>query len=192
MRKWWGGCVRMRCGPGEIVTADGRVVGGHDGIARYTVGQGKRLGDAAVLDGQRQVVVATDPGRRRVVVGPRDRGTRQVPLREVNWLAEAGESVRCAVKLRAHDQMRPATLDLTGGTTVELDEPALPAPARPVFYQGIGCWAVALSHGRRRPPAAALDLSGVACRSCLSGRVRCRASRNAMAHRRCGLRQSKL
>ena len=31
--------------PGEIVSRDGRVLGRHDGIARYTVGQGKRLGD---------------------------------------------------------------------------------------------------------------------------------------------------
>ncbi len=71
---------------GEIVTADGEVVGRHDGIARYTVGQGKRLGDAAMLGGERQVVVATQPARRRVVVGPRGIGTRSVRLREVNWL----------------------------------------------------------------------------------------------------------
>jgi tRNA-specific 2-thiouridylase len=50
------------------------------------VGQGKRLGDAAVLDGERQVVVATDPGRRRVVVGPRGTGTQALTLRDVNWL----------------------------------------------------------------------------------------------------------
>ncbi|HEX3575030.1 MAG TPA: tRNA 2-thiouridine(34) synthase MnmA, partial [Rhodopila sp.] len=55
--------------PGEIVTPEGRVVGRHDGIARYTVGQGKRLGDAAMLEGQRQVVLGTEPNRRRVVVG---------------------------------------------------------------------------------------------------------------------------
>ena len=58
---------------GEIVTLDGRVVGQHDGLAHFTVGQGKRLGRAAMVDGQRHVVVATEPGRRRVVVGPRGR-----------------------------------------------------------------------------------------------------------------------
>ena len=73
--------------PGQIVTADGQVVGRHDGIARYTVGQAKRLGDAASLHGQRQVVIATEPGRRRVVVAPRGTGTTRVLLREVNWLA---------------------------------------------------------------------------------------------------------
>src|ERR1700733_12207441 len=86
--------------PGEIVTADGRVVGRHDGIARYTVGQGKRLGDAAMLDRQRQVVVASEPGRRRIVVGPRGTGTYTVQLRDVNWLIPAPDhDLRCAVKL---------------------------------------------------------------------------------------------
>ena len=65
---------------GQIVTVDGRVVGRHDGIARYTVGQGRRLGDAAVLAGQRQIVIATEPGRRRVIVGPHGTGTRTAVL----------------------------------------------------------------------------------------------------------------
>ena len=47
--------------PGDIVDRDGRVLGRHDGIARYTVGQGKRLGAASVDGGQRQTVVALDP-----------------------------------------------------------------------------------------------------------------------------------
>jgi tRNA-specific 2-thiouridylase len=123
--------------PGEIVTSEGRVVGSHDGIGRYTVGQGKRLGDAAMLDGERQFVVATDPGRRRIVVGPRDAGTRRIPLRDVNWLAEPAEMMRCSVKLRAHDQMRPALVRTQARETfAELDEPALPAPGQAcVFYR---------------------------------------------------------
>lgn len=137
--------------PGQIVTSEGRVVGTHDGIARYTVGQGKRLGNASVLDGQRQIVLATEPGRRRIVIGPRGAGTRFVRLRDVNWLipqssdghkddtsAESPTSIRCAVKLRAREQPRPATVQTTGGaTTVTLDDPALPAPGQAcVFYQG--------------------------------------------------------
>ncbi len=124
--------------PGEIVTSAGRVVGSHDGIGNYTVGQGKRLGEAAMVDGARQFVVATDPARRRIVVGPRDAGTRRIPLRDVNWLAAPAETARCAVKLRAHDQMRPARVSTEAGeATVELDEPALPAPGQAcVFYRG--------------------------------------------------------
>jgi tRNA-specific 2-thiouridylase len=129
---------------GQIVTEDGRVVGRHDGIARYTVGQGKRLGDAAMLDGQRQVVLATEPGRRRVIVGPRGTGTDTVMLRDVNWLLPDSEmslsrrEIRCAVKLRAREAPRPAIVRTVEGiATVTLDEPALPAPGQAcVFYQG--------------------------------------------------------
>ena len=122
---------------GEIVTAGGRVVGRHQGIARYTVGQGKRLGDAAVVGGVRQVVVALDARAGRVVVGPQGAGTRLVALDEVNWLVEpAGR--RCEVKLRAHDALRPALLRPTAeGAEVVLDVPALPAPGQAcVFYEG--------------------------------------------------------
>jgi tRNA-uridine 2-sulfurtransferase len=125
--------------PGEIVTADGRVVGTHDGIARYTVGQGKRLGDAAMVGGERQVVVATEPGRRRVVVGRRGTGTRSVGLRDVNWLLpQPCEAIRCGVKLRARDNIRGAVVRVADGvTSVLLDEPALPAPGQAcVFYDG--------------------------------------------------------
>ena len=126
--------------PGEIVSRDGRVLGRHDGIARYTVGQAKRLGTAALDGGARQVVVATDPARRRVVVGPRDAGTVLMQLREVNWLAPApaGE-LRCTVKLRARETPQPARLRVIGGGGAEvvLDAPALPAPGQAcVFYDG--------------------------------------------------------
>ena len=125
--------------PGQIVTDDGRVVGSHDGIARYTVGQGKRLGDAAMLDGRRQVVIGTEPGRRRVVVGPRGTGMRSLRLRDVNWLrAVPSDDLRCRVKLRAREEPRPAIVHAGGdGVTVMLDEPALPAPGQAcVFYDG--------------------------------------------------------
>jgi len=125
--------------PGEIVTADGRVVGQHDGIARFTVGQAKRLGPAAMEAGLRQVVVATEPGRRRVIVGPRGSGTDTVLLREVNWLVPApAEPLRCTVKLRARETPRPASVTAIGDeAVVSLDTPALPAPGQAcVFYDG--------------------------------------------------------
>jgi tRNA-specific 2-thiouridylase len=124
---------------GQIVTTDGRVVGTHDGVARYTVGQGKRLGGAAMIDGQRQVVVATEPGRRRIVVGPRGSGTMSLRLRDVNWLiSPPSRELRCAAKLRAREEPRPVTVRVEARvTTVVLDEPALPAPGQAcVFYQG--------------------------------------------------------
>lgn len=125
--------------PGEIVAADGSVVGRHDGIARFTVGQGKRLGNAAMLGGARQMVVATEPATRRIVIGPRTTGTDTVRLREVNWLIPAPAApVRCSVKLRARDQLRPAWVEAgSDGATVRLDEATLPAPGQAcVFYAG--------------------------------------------------------
>jgi tRNA-uridine 2-sulfurtransferase len=122
--------------PGEIVDEAGEVVGAHEGIARYTVGQAKRLGPAA----SGRVVVALDPARRRVVIGPRDSGTRSVELREVNWLAEPpGAPLRCTAKLRAREEPRAVTVEAgaDGGARAILDEPALPAPGQAcVLYDG--------------------------------------------------------
>ena len=119
--------------PGDIVNTDGMVLGQHEGVGRYTVGQAKRLGMAG---GAGQVVVALDAPSRRIVIGPRSTGTRHLRLREVNWLiGPPEESLRCAVKLRARDELRPASVMADGA--VLLDEPALPAPGQAcVFYLG--------------------------------------------------------
>ena len=126
--------------PGDIVGGDGRVLGRHDGIARYTVGQGKRLGPAAMDLGARQAVVALDPARRRVIVGPRNAVTpHAIRLREVNWLAPVPvEPLACQVKLRAREIPQPASVQvMAGGAEVRLAAPALPAPGQAcVFYDG--------------------------------------------------------
>jgi tRNA-specific 2-thiouridylase len=125
---------------GEIVDAEGRVLGRHEGVARYTVGQAKRLGLARVEGQPAPVVTRLDPARRRVVVGPRSAGVREVRLREVNWLVDApAEGVHAAVKLRARAEPQGALVrPLAGGTAeVVLDDAALPAPGQAcVFYQG--------------------------------------------------------
>jgi len=124
--------------PGEIVTEGGDIVGRHDGIARYTVGQAKRLGTAAQAgDGGRRVVVALDPARRRVVVGPPAQGGRLVRLREMNWLVPPAPR-DCRVKLRAREAPRPARVVPTAeGAEVLLAEPALAAPGQGcVLYLG--------------------------------------------------------
>jgi tRNA-specific 2-thiouridylase len=146
--------------PGDIISQDGRTLGRHDGIARYTVGQGKRLGAAAVDRGSRQVVVALDPGKRRVIVGPHDAGTRDISLREVNWLAPPRVGPQaCHVKLRARELPQPAAVEATSwGALVRLGATALPAPGQAcVFYDG----ARVLGGGFiRRPEAAAVDAAG--------------------------------
>jgi tRNA-specific 2-thiouridylase len=126
--------------PGEIVTADGRVLGRHEGVARYTVGQRRGLGAAALDGGARQQVVSLDAPRRRVVVGPEAAGTRRVALAEVNWLVEPPpDGLRCAVKLRSREAPQGAVVRAArpGEAAVELDAPALPAPGQAcAFYSG--------------------------------------------------------
>ena len=117
---------------GELVTAAGEIVGTHQGIARYTIGQARRLGDSA----QGQVVQRIDPATRRITIGPRSGGTREINLRELNWLCPAPVApLRIATKLRARDSLHPATVTADGALT--LDEPALAAPGQAaVFYAG--------------------------------------------------------
>jgi tRNA-specific 2-thiouridylase len=80
---------RLRPGaarPGEIVDLDGRVLGHHDGIIHFTVGQRRGLGIAA---GSPLYVVRLDAASRRVVVGSREAlRTSRIRLRDVNWLGD--------------------------------------------------------------------------------------------------------
>jgi tRNA-specific 2-thiouridylase len=141
---------------GDIVGLDGTVLGRHDGVARYTVGQAKRLGVASQRSGSQQVVVAVQAGQRRVVVGPRDAGQRLVRLREVNWLVPEPESLRCTVKLRAREEPQPAELRVTAeGVAVLLDTPALAAPGQAcVFYDGDHVLGGGFIVGATAPPRA--------------------------------------
>ena len=73
-------------GPGEIVDLEGRVLGRHDGIIHFTVGQRRGLG---VATGSPLYVVRLDAASRRVVVGPREAlRTTRIRLRDVNWLGD--------------------------------------------------------------------------------------------------------
>jgi tRNA-specific 2-thiouridylase len=121
--------------PGDIVTEDGAIAGTHQGIARYTVGQAKRLGHAAQIGGEAMVVQKIEPQTKRIVIGPRRPASRQVALRDINWLIDEPTSpIRARVKLRAGEPPRPAEIF---GATVTLDEPALAAPGQAaVFYNG--------------------------------------------------------
>ncbi|MCH7635735.1 MAG: tRNA 2-thiouridine(34) synthase MnmA, partial [Proteobacteria bacterium] len=97
--------------PGEIVDLGGAVLGRHDGISRYTIGQRRGLG---VGGGDALYVVRLEPESRRVVVGPRAALAKtRVALYGVNWLgdgalAEAGFA--CAVKLRSAQAPVAATV----------------------------------------------------------------------------------
>jgi tRNA-specific 2-thiouridylase len=72
--------------PGDIVHLDGRVLGRHEGVTRYTIGQRRGLNVAV---GDPLFVVKIDADARRVIVGPREAlMTRGVKLKETNWLGD--------------------------------------------------------------------------------------------------------
>jgi len=113
-------------GPGEIVDLDGRVLGRHDGIIHFTVGQRRGLG---VATGSPLYVVRLDAALRRVVVGPRQAlRTSRIRLREVNWLGDGAvdEAVErqpeIYVKVRSTRSPQPGWLrrGADGGLEVEL------------------------------------------------------------------------
>ena len=97
---------------GDIVHMDGRVLGRHDGIVHYTIGQRKGLG---VATGEPLYVVYLDARTRRVIVGPREAlDTHRVYLRDVNWLGdalledEAKDGFACFSKVRSTRPPAPA------------------------------------------------------------------------------------
>jgi len=72
---------------GDIVHLDGRVLGRHEGVTRYTVGQRRGLNVAV---GEPLFVVRLDADRREVIVGPREALLAgALVLKEVNWLGDA-------------------------------------------------------------------------------------------------------
>lgn len=114
--------------PGDIVDMTGRVLGRHDGVIRYTIGQRKGLGIGGLSDPL--YVVRLDPAARQVVVGPKAAlATRTVPVREVNWLGDALFESRSEwhleVKLRSTRPPAPAIIRPLGGgeAAVELLSP---------------------------------------------------------------------
>jgi tRNA-specific 2-thiouridylase len=107
-------------GPGDIVDLDGRVLGHHDGIIHYTVGQRRGLG---VATGSPLYVVRLDAGSRRVVVGPREAlRTSRIRLRDVNWLGDGTleqaleRHPEVFVKVRSTRPPQPAWLRGGAGT----------------------------------------------------------------------------
>ena len=111
-------------GPGQIVHLDGRVLGQHDGVIHYTIGQRRGLRIAAA---EPLFVVRIEAGAARVVVGPREALlTTRLTLRNVNWIGDAGslpDTMEIAVRVRSTRAPVPALLRAMtpdGGAAVEL------------------------------------------------------------------------
>jgi tRNA-specific 2-thiouridylase len=122
------------------VLADGRVVGEHDGYARFTVGQRRGLPGGFA---EPMFVVAIEPATRAVVIGPREELLgRGVVVREVNWLVEPPASVgdELAVQIRHRARAVPGVVVRVAADEVEvaLEEAASAiSPGQScVFYDG--------------------------------------------------------
>ncbi|MEO1676738.1 MAG: tRNA 2-thiouridine(34) synthase MnmA [Pseudomonadota bacterium] len=131
--------------PGEIAHLDGRILGTHNGVIHYTIGQRRGLGIGGLAEPL--YVVRLDPDARRVIVGPKEAlATRTVPVKEINWLGDAPLTSRAEwplmAKVRSTRPPRDAVLRPTGPTTgdVELvvaEEGVSPGQAC-VFYEADG------------------------------------------------------
>ena len=123
---------------GEIVTADGKVLGHHRGIHHFTIGQRKGLG---VATGSPLYVIALDAARQRTVVGnPQQLLSESCQVRQVNWIAleEPEGELRAEVKIRHQHTPAPATLFAEGNCVrVQFDVPqrAVTPGQAAVFYQ---------------------------------------------------------
>ncbi len=124
---------------GELVTTDGRVLGRHDGIHNFTVGQRKGLG---VATGSPLYVININGAEGKVTVGGNDDLlSRKLIAHRMNWIAidELSEPIRVAAKIRHRHEPAPATVENAGNGEVlvtfdELQRAITPGQAV-VFYQ---------------------------------------------------------
>jgi tRNA-specific 2-thiouridylase len=140
--------------PGDIVDLAGRVVGRHQGIVHFTVGQRRGLGIASTAP---LYVLRLDAQSRRIVVGPREAlRMDRIALRDVNWIGDGaldraiGEGLEIFVRVRSSRAAQPAWLRATPqGYEIELvagEEGVSPGQAC-VFYDAASGQARVLGGG---------------------------------------------
>ena len=125
-------------GAGDIVTAAGEVVGRHDGLHRYTVGQRRGLG---IATGRPMYVVALDRAKNRLIVGE-DESLRSTAaeVRAVNWIPFAQPDGPVEALVRIRNRHEPAEAQITpldaSRARIEFREPqrAITPGQAAVFY----------------------------------------------------------
>jgi len=137
------GSADRKLGTGEIVAADGAVVGHHAGIHRYTVGQRRGIGIAGP---DPLYVISINAPKNQVVVGSQeDLLSGEFIAAGVNWIAfdKPGSPVRAEVRVRYRHTPAAATItpiahDKDGRVRVNFDEPqrAITPGQATVFYRG--------------------------------------------------------
>jgi tRNA-specific 2-thiouridylase len=121
---------------GQIVNLAEQVVGAHDGIHNYTIGQRKGLGAA----GRPQYVVKIEPERNRVVIGDDpDLLRKKFTVRDANWIAvdRVTGPIPCQIQIRNRFEPQSGRVMMENGkTVVEFDAPqrAITPGQGAVFY----------------------------------------------------------
>ncbi|MEQ9242119.1 tRNA 2-thiouridine(34) synthase MnmA [Roseovarius indicus] len=110
--------------PGQIVHVDGRVLGEHEGVIHYTIGQRRGLGIGGLSEPL--YVVKLDVDAKQVIVGPKEMlATRVVPVREINWLGDEAFTSRdewhVSVKVRSTRPPREAIIRPISETEAEVE-----------------------------------------------------------------------
>jgi tRNA-specific 2-thiouridylase len=129
--------------PGPILDGDGRLLGQHEGLPFYTIGQRKGLGISAP---QPLYVLQKDAAQNALIVGTREQlGQRELVARDVNWIAgePPAASFRAQVKIRYKAKGVEATVldEGNGRVRVRFDDPVMGITAGQgaVFYDGDIC-----------------------------------------------------
>lgn len=125
---------------GELVASDGRVIGRHESISGFTVGQRKGLGVASPSP---LYVLQIDPASHRVTVGAdADLATRDLRANRVNWISiqELRAPMRVQIKIRHRHEPAWATLEPAGQNevraTFDQAQRAVTPGQSAVFYDG--------------------------------------------------------
>ncbi len=133
---------RVEFESGSIKDTAGQVLGAHEGLPGYTIGQRHGLG---VGGGPPLYVLSKDTEENTLIVGPREKlNRRQCELEEVNWVAiaapEVGETVAAQIELRYRARPVAGTVTITGPDTAQLSLTAHNQAVSPgqaaVFYRG--------------------------------------------------------
>jgi tRNA-specific 2-thiouridylase len=126
---------------GQVVTPEGEVLGAHEGVHHFTVGQRKGI-EVKRAKPEPLYVIETNPVTRQVVVGSNAELLRsEMDVAGVNWvsIAEPSGEIRAEVKIRNRHAAAPATLTPTeNGVRVRFDAPqrAVTPGQAAVFYDG--------------------------------------------------------
>ncbi|HEX4420346.1 MAG TPA: tRNA 2-thiouridine(34) synthase MnmA [Kofleriaceae bacterium] len=128
---------RAMPGPGAIVGDGGAVLGRHDGVHHFTLGQHRGLGNLTIRD--KRYVTAIDPATAEVHVGARAAAERaELAIRDLRWLSPPRGELTAAVQVRHRGAPIPARVRVEADrATAWLAAPAVAAPGQAaVLYDG--------------------------------------------------------